>query len=49
MEVTELNQQLKEKIKLKAEELGIDKIGFYTCGAILYFRGSLEETTSGGA
>ena len=28
MEVTELNQQLKEKIKLKAEELGIDKIGF---------------------
>ena len=28
MEVTDLNQQLKEKIKLKAEELGIDKIGF---------------------
>ena len=28
VEVTDLNQQLKEKIKLKAEELGIDKIGF---------------------
>lgn len=28
MEVTDLNQQLKEKVKLKAEELGIDKIGF---------------------